>query len=107
MARRPQRRKTKKSKVLRAKPPSDKPRNYQASAKRVIDNTLNDRARQIGHHILDVAEKDPEKFLQGLERAAEGVEKLYAFFQTNPREARRVLKTAAIAAVAKAAKRKL
>lgn len=107
MARRPQRRKTKRTKVKRAKPSVDRPRAYEVKAESVAKDALKDRARQVGHHLLDQAAKDPERFLQGLERAAEGVEKLYRFFQTDPAQAKRVIRAAAIAAVAKAAKSKL
>lgn len=68
---------------------------------------MKERAKQVAFHLLDVAEKDPEKFLTGIERAARGVEALYTVFQTNPGEAKRTLRNAAIAAAAKVAKQKL
>lgn len=99
MARRPQRRKTKKVKTKTAPKPASRPQGYQAA--------LGSRAKQVAARVLDVAENDPERFVEGIKSLAQGVEALYKFAQTNPGEAKRTLRNAALAAAARAAKSKL
>lgn len=77
--------------VVIQRPESDLERKFKAAAVR----------------LLEVAERDPERFIQGVERMAEWSEQAYRFFQERPESAKRVTRNAALAVIAKLARKKL
>lgn len=67
---------------------------------------LRRRGKQAAVRILEMAEDDPEKLIDGVERFAQGIAQLYVSVQQDP-QAKRTVRNALVSALAGAAKRKL
>lgn len=93
--------------VYESSPPRVTRQSYVAPTPPRRESELEKKAKDVAVKFLEVAERDPEGFIRGLEHTVSGIERLYQIYQQNPEGAKKATRNALLSAAARLARRRL